>query len=149
MFILIILLLLNQQDNSSAQTFKKLSGLVGAWQMKTKRGVSGEEWKSISENHLQSRGYFISNGTDTVVNERVALEKKGDGIYYTSTVANQNGGQAVPFKLTAVENKSFIFENPQHDFPKRIVYELVSQDSLHAYTDGGGKRVDFYYQRVK
>ena len=149
MFILIILLLLNQQDISSAQTFKKLSGLVGAWQMNTKRGVIGEEWKSISENQLQSRGYFISNGTDTVVNERVTLEKKGDGIYYTSTVANQNGGQSVAFKLTAVENKSYIFENPQHDFPKRIVYELVSSDSLHAFTDGGGKRLDFGYRRVR
>ena len=149
MFILILLLLLNQQDISSAQTFKKLSGLIVAWQMNTKSGVIGEEWKSISENHLESRGYFISNGTDTVVNERVTLEKKGDGIYYTSTVANQNGGQSVPFKLTAVENKSYIFENPQHDFPKRIVYELVTSDSLHAFTDGGGKRLDFYYQRVR
>jgi len=153
MRILILLLLILpanlQQDITSANTFKKLAGLVGAWHMTTKRGAIGEEWKSINENHLQSRGYFIRNGTDTIVNETVALERKSDGIYYTSTVANENNGQSVPFKLTAADNKSFVFENPQHDYPKRIVYELVSADSLHAYTDGNGKRVEFGYRRVK
>ena len=149
-FILLLLVLPTglQQDITSANAFKKLSGLVGAWHMNTKRGTIGEEWKSISENHLQSRGYFIKSGIDTIVNETVALERKNDGIYYTSTVANQNNGQSVPFKLTAIDNKSFVFENPQHDYPKKIVYELVSADSLHAFTEGGGKRVDFGYRRV-
>jgi hypothetical protein len=30
-----------------------------------------------------------------------------------------------------------VFENPEHDFPKRIGYRLVSADSLEAWVDGG------------
>jgi hypothetical protein len=55
--------------------------------------------------------------------------------------------------LTSSNGSVFTFENPLHDFPRRIVYELVNNDSLHAWIDGGpegtGKRNDFYYKRVQ
>ena len=45
----------------------------------------------------------------------------------------------------------FVFENPEHDFPKRIVYKLITTDSLHAYIDDGKedskKKQNFYYKR--
>jgi hypothetical protein len=55
--------------------------------------------------------------------------------------------------MRAVAATLLIFENPLHDFPKSTVYELVNNDSLHAWIDGGpyetGRRNDFYYSRVK
>ena len=57
------------------------------------------------------------------------------------------------FSLTRINNRSFFFENPSHDYPKRIVYELISKDSLHAWIDGGehvkDSRVDFYFRRMQ
>lgn len=131
--------------------FKQLSGLKGVWKMQTKRGGLYEEWSIVDDKYLQSRGYFVK-GTDTVVNERVALQHKADGIYYTSTVENQNNRQPVAFKLTAAANNTFVFENPEHDFPKRIVYRLINKDSIHAFIDDGidssKKRSNFYYKRI-
>jgi hypothetical protein len=55
--------------------------------------------------------------------------------------------------MTTAANNLFVFENAQHDFPKRIVYQLVNADSLHAFIDdgidGSEKRQNFYNKRVK
>lgn len=136
--------------SNNNKEFKKLYALEGVWKMTTKRGVICEEWKKINDNYLQNKGYMIK-GNDTIVNERVALTNDKNGIFYTSTVENQNNKQPVGFKMTSSLNNSFVFENTGHDFPKRIVYELVSADSLHAYIDDGitesKKRQHFYYKR--
>lgn len=132
------------------KTFEKLYALEGTWKMNTKRGAICEEWKKIDKNYLQNRGYMIK-GNDTIVTERVSLKNNADGIFYTSTVEDQNNQQPIAFKMTKAENNTYFFENPAHDFPKRIVYHLISADSLHAFiddgVDGSKKRQNFYYKR--
>lgn len=134
---------------SNKQTFKELYTLEGSWKMNTKRGAVCEEWKKVNRNYLQSKGYMIK-GKDTLISERIALTNTKEGIFYTSTVEDQNNKQPIAFKMTGSENNMFVFENPQHDFPKRIVYKFITADSLHAYIDDGtetGKRQNFYYKR--
>lgn len=136
------------------KTFRELYALEGTWVMKTEKGFIGETWKKVNDDWLQSKGFF-AKGADTISNESVALRVRSNGIYYTSTVNNQNDAKPVDFKLTSadIKTKTFVFENPQHDFPKRIIYEIVSNDSLHAYIDGGEggyeEREDFYYHKAK
>ncbi len=135
--------------SGSNKTFKKFYALEGVWKMNTKRGAICEEWKKINKNYFQNKGYMIK-GKDTIINERVALTNTKAGIVYTSTVEDQNNKQPVAFKMTGSENNIFVFENPLHDFPKRIVYKLVTADSLHAYVDDGtetGKKQNFYFKR--
>jgi hypothetical protein len=132
------------------KVFKKLYALEGVWKMKTKKGFICEEWKKVDKNYLQSRGYMIK-GTDTIINERVALKRTKDDINYISTVEDQNDKKPVAFKLTSATGNVFIFENPEHDFPKRIVYHLVTTDSLHGFVDDGivgtKKIKHFYYSK--
>lgn len=145
--LLICLSAFNFTDN--AKTFKKLYALEGTWKMITKRGAICEEWKKIDKNYLQNCGYMVK-GTDTMISERVALTNTKDGIFYTSTVEDQNNKQPIAFKMTKGEDNIFIFENPEHDFPKRIVYRFVTNDSLHAFIDDGteaGKKQNFYFKR--
>lgn len=135
--------------SDDSKTFKKLYTLAGTWKMNTKRGAVCEEWKRVNKKYLQSKGYMI-RGKDTILTEKIALTNTKEGIFYTSTVEDQNGKLPIAFKMTGSENNEFVFENPKHDFPKRIVYKLISADSLHAYIDDGtetGKRQDFYYKR--
>ena len=139
-------------QHDDLKTFRQLYGLEGVWLMKTKKGFIGEEWKKVDANYLQNRGFTIK-GSDTITNERVALRNNQDGIYYISTVEDQNNKQPVAFKLSSADNNTFVFENAGHDFPKRITYQLVSKDSLSACIDGGTtqpeKRLSFGYNRVK
>jgi hypothetical protein len=138
-------------DNSK-KVFKKLYSLEGLWKMKTKRGAICEEWKKVNKNYLQNKGYMI-NGTDTIITERVALQRSNDDIFYTSIVEDQNNKKPIVFILTKSESNTFVFENTKHDFPKRIVYKIVTEDSLHAFIDdgmdGSKKRQNFYYKKVK
>lgn len=141
----------NCQKNNEA-VFDQLYALEGKWIMKTKNGFIGEEWKKINKDHLQNRGYII-RGNDTITTERVALRDKKEGIFYISTAEGQNNQQAVEFKLTSTDDKIFVFENPQHDFPKRITYSFINRDSLHAWIDDGKKIIEkketFFYSRQK
>lgn len=99
---------------------------------------------------MQSKGYLIKVN-DTIINEKVALTNTKEGIFYTSMVEDQNNKQPVAFKMTKAENNVFVFENPGHDFPKRIVYKFINTDSLQAFVDDGRdeseKRQVFYYKR--
>ena len=131
------------------KTFKKLYALEGTWKMTTKRGVIYEEWKKMDNNYLQNRGYMVK-ANDTLVTERVALTNTPKGIFYISRVEEQNNKQPITFIMTSFENNKFVFENASHDFPKRIVYKLVTADSLHAFIDDGtetGKRQNFYFKK--
>lgn len=134
------------------KTFTKLFALEGVWKMNSKRATICEEWKKIDKNYMQNKGYMIQ-GVDTTITERVALTKTKAGILYTSTVEDQNNKKPIVFKMTSATENTFVFENPGHDFPKRIVYQLVSADSLHAFIDDaveGTKKVQhFYYSKQK
>ena len=140
------------QSSVNKKIFQQLTGLEGMWMMKTKKGMLGEEWIKVNDKHLQNRGFMI-RGTDTIVTETVALQRKENNIVYTSTVVDQNKKVPVAFTLTSAANNTFVFENPAHDYPKRISYQLVNKDSLYAWIDGGkdqpGKRSAFSYTRVK
>jgi hypothetical protein len=132
--------------------FAALLKLEGMWTMKTKKGLIYEHWKKVSDTELKSRSFKL-NGKDTVFLERVQLIEKEDGIFYIPVVQDQNDGKPVPFKLVSSEQSRFVFENKLHDFPQRIIYHIVTVDSIVARVEGQQNgRVDgsdFYYTRMK
>jgi hypothetical protein len=141
-----------QQPVYSGNEFKPLHGLTGLWKMDSKRGVIYEEWQATGDNQLKGRSYKI-NGNDTVVLENVIISLQDDAIYYTPVVQDQNNQQPVLFKLISYNNNRYVFENKEHDYPQRVIYELVSAKVLHARIEGSknGKESgsDFNYSRVK
>jgi hypothetical protein len=139
------------QQAYSDKEFKPLQGLTGLWKMDTKRGTIYEEWQMRSENQLAGRSYKLNN-KDTMVLENVILSLQGNAIFYTPVVSNQNNQQPVPFKLVSCSGNRYVFENKEHDYPQRVIYELVSMNDLRARIEGrkNGKEMgsDFNYIRV-
>jgi len=138
-------------ESSPGKDFRQLYPLQGKWLMKTKKGFIGEEWVRIGKYNLQNIAYTIK-GKDTTITERVTLKKSKRDIFYTSTVEEQNKKMPVGFRLVSLNDHTFVFENREHDFPKRITYKLVNNDSIHAWIDDGmensKKASHFYYSRV-
>lgn len=131
------------------------SFLPGKWIMQTHVATTIEEWKTDREGVLQGNSVRIK-GKDTVPQESISLSLNGNDVFYIPTVHGQNGGNPVPFKLTDATANRFMFANPQHDFPQKIVYEFVHKDSLHAWIEGvyilegtpaKNIRRDYYYSR--
>ena len=62
---------------------------------------------------------------------------ESDGkVTYTPTVQGQNDNMPVTFTMTSKTDDAMTFENPEHDYPKKIVYRKVSADSLVAEISG-------------
>jgi len=140
------------RSQESKKEFKNLNSLVGTWSMETKKGFLYESWKKINDSTLNGKGFKVS-GKDTMVLEMVQLVRRGDKIMYIPTISDQNNQNPVRFTLLKLENKTYTFENKEHDFPQRVIYVLPENDMLHAWIEGdvGGqlKRSDFNYKKIK
>jgi len=133
---------------------KKFEWLKGTWMMKRKNGGAiMETWIISNDSTLNGESLNISATGISKVLESLELAYRNGEYYYISSVKGQNNNQAVSFRITSHSETGFVAENPQHDFPQRITYELIGKDSIHAFIDGGSampdKRSDFYYSRFK
>jgi hypothetical protein len=130
--------------------FKKLWILEGLWRMNTGKGLIFEEWSKTDDNTLSGRSFNVS-GSDTVVWETIRLALDADGIGYT--VTGPNGDKSVRFQLTEHGDNRFLLENPEHDFPQRIIYTVITSDSVVARIEGLSKGKpagsNFYFKRVR
>jgi len=88
-------------------------------------------------------------GDKTIEFEYLRIEQRADAIYYVAHPKGRCPG--TDFKLTRASATEAVFENPQHDFPKRIIYRKGADDSLTASIDAGEgtKAMTFAYRRIK
>ncbi len=120
--------------------------LIGIWENKTARGVIQETWTRSSDHSFSGKSCMI-RGADTILLETIQLLQEKDSLFYIPTVTNQNGG--LPVRFTAVHSGTdqLVFENPNHDFPQRIVYTRIHADSMVAEISGkrnGQERKQFF-----
>lgn len=144
--IVIFTLLLLTAVTTNAQTkkdFSKLHWLNGAWKSTdNKPGQTGiETWRKNSATEMTGLGVTLK-GKDTLFVENLQLIVKDNAIYYMARLGKNK--TAVPFKLTQITATSFICENPTHDFPKKISYQLVG-NHIRASISGDGKREEFEF----
>ena len=148
------LLSCNTPDTKSATThgsnkytqLAQASRLMGEWQNHFSEGVITESWEQLNDSSLAGKSLVII-GKDTVSSETIILQQKGTEVWYIPTVKEQNNGQAIPFLLTLSSSNQLIFENPEHDFPQKIVYTFMGNDSLVAEISGdrkGQKRAQLF-----
>ncbi|OGU28513.1 MAG: hypothetical protein A2057_02175 [Ignavibacteria bacterium GWA2_35_9] len=143
-------ILMNAQTDIKNFDMRSFHYLEGKWIIEDSDKNIHEEWKKENETLLTSVSFYVKNG-DTTNTETISLEKIGDDIFYIPIVEHNQGH--VRFKLTSlIENKA-VFENPGHDFPTKIVYEKINNDSLNASIEGmiKGKLkvIDYPFRRVK
>ncbi len=93
-----------------------------------------EEWERLDARHYQGMG-FVMLGNDTVSIELLSINLTDSGTFYGAEIPTQNEGKPVYFKLTSA-NDSLVFENPQHDFPQRIVYQPQQPAGWVAFVSG-------------
>ncbi|MGI8835830.1 MAG: DUF6265 family protein [Pyrinomonadaceae bacterium] len=116
------------------QTISGLEWMSGDWQTTRDRAQIEEHWTKPAAVTMIGMGRTIV-GDRTAEFEYLRLEQRGDEIYYVA-----NPGARCPgadFKLTRLSGQEAMFENPQHDFPKRIIYRKNGEGSLLATVDGG------------
>ena len=148
---ILILILMTENLKSQTHTIEDFGFFLGKWKMETNKGTVYEEWQVSDRNKLTGSSYRVKDNKTTLL-ENLELSIESDGVYYIPTVINQNDGLPVKFKLISSKNRVYIFENPEHDFPQRIVYLPKDRDNLHARIEGtyNGSEAssEFIYTRV-
>ncbi len=146
--ILMVATSLLAQSEKTISDFKSLSWLEGDWTSSTisKPGRKiVESWKKVTEHELAGRGVTLQ-GTDTVFVEKLKIIIEGNEIHYVADVSENSS--PVHFIFTTIGPNLFICENPRHDFPKKISYQLEGY-TLKAQTSGNGKLQEFVFVRAK
>jgi hypothetical protein len=149
--ILVVLCGFSQEATFNQADFEKLKPIAGTWVNKRQRGDIYESWNRKGEKEFAGMSYTLSNA-DTMPLEKVRLYMQGSEIIYAPVAVGQNDDKQVLFKLKSITGNRFVFENLQHDFPKRIVYDFRSADSLYAHIEGEvnskQRRIDYPYSRI-
>lgn len=131
---------------------EKAKWFIGAWENVTEESVSTEIWKQQNDSTLTAESFTLEE-KDTVFYEKVELIERNDSLVYIVSVRNQNKEKPVSFYMTKSTDNQIIFENTKHDFPNKIEYNKISNDSIFAkiYGTDDGKEitVDFPMKRIK
>ncbi|HEY0686825.1 MAG TPA: DUF6265 family protein [Steroidobacter sp.] len=126
-----------------------LAWLAGCWQSEKGEPGSGEHWLPPAGGAMFGVSRTVKNGK-TVEFEFVQLRVNADGKLVF--IALPSGQKEATFVASALDDRSVTFENPQHDFPQKVIYRLQPDGRLVARIEGtrGGalRGVDFPMKRV-
>lgn len=103
-----------------------------------------EEWER-ENGYLTGLGVTIQQG-DTVFVEKLSIEIKDHDLYYVADV-NPNV-EPTYFKIFEISETGFVSENPDHDFPKKIEYQLLGDGELNVIISGDGRSVPFMFKKM-
>lgn len=126
--------------------------MLGIWQIDN--GDEFESWARTSETLYQGEAYTYNRQTKKkIVEEKVRLEfTKKKKITYTPTLTEEGKILSTIFTQINSSTDTLIFENLQHDFPKRIVYMRLTNSSGKAYIEDaqpGQGRKEFNLRKIK
>lgn len=137
----------NAQETKT--TIADLAWLAGCWDGSGGGRESLEQWMKPSGQTMLGMSRTVADGK-TVDYEFMQVRQQDGNIFY---VAKPSGQEEASFKLVKYENKEAVFENPEHDFPQRVIYRLEKDGSLAAAIEGMSKgklkKIEFPMRRVK
>lgn len=135
--------------SASAQQLDQLAWLAGCWVAEGGEPGSLEHWTLPAGGTMLGVGRTVRNGR-TAEFEFMQIRESAPGqIVY---LAMPQGRAATPFALAQMAPGEVVFENPEHDFPQRVIYRQQAAGRLAARIEGtrnGTLRgIDFPMRRV-
>jgi hypothetical protein len=119
----------DDSDKNEKDKIRTAHWLIGSWEFKSTDGILSENWKKLNDSTYRGESYFIK-GTDTLHCETITLQQKEEDLSYLTTIIGQNNDEPISFALTETTEKQLVFENQKLDYPKKIIYNHLSKDSL-------------------
>jgi hypothetical protein len=122
-----------------------MAWLTGAWVGKRSTGASNEErWSPPLGGAMLAVSRSVNTSGKMFAFEFLRIVEREGGLVY---IAQPGGKTPTEFVLTELGKDHAIFENPRHDYPKRIEYRLTAEGGLSATIDqttgGTPRRFDF------
>lgn len=119
--------------------------LNGSWQLGSEPVF--EQWTQLGANHLKGFSYNLMDCRPDVI-EYLDISLNESGVFLEAFVPGQNDNKAVYFKMEK-SGTSYIFQNPKHDFPSKIVYKFMSNDVVEVEISGNQPSVVYTMHRLE
>lgn len=114
--------------------------LVGTWKIDDQEVY--EHWDQVSEEAFMGLSYRIQDGR-IMPTEYLEMVRDDDEIIYLATVPGENAGRTIRFSQTQ-SGERVVFENPDHGFPRFIIYDKLSSSKIQVeLSDGQHKQVSY------
>jgi len=143
--------------DAPAAGIQRVAWLQGCWEAASPDQTVEEHWMGPRGGAMVGMSRTVRPGiepdrggrVELVEHELVVLREQGGQLAYE---AHPSGQPSAVFLSDSVTDAAVVFQNAQHDFPKRIGYERSGPDRLLAWIDGGPDserpRLEFAYRRV-
>ena len=104
-------------------SLKVVEWVLGEWTASPSTVVIHEQWHRVSDETFEGESITKSLTDDEVVNyETLRLVAMSDAVFYIAKVTHID--LPVPFRLTQCSEGIAVFENPNHDAPRRLIYKF-------------------------
>jgi hypothetical protein len=135
-FILLIPAGIFAQSYTSADSLK---WVLGKWQQVNEKSITTESWIKLSSNTFDGSTKTRSKADNKITFEETLriVEMSGE-VFYIAKVSHNE--LPIAFKLTSCSDSTAVFENTNHDFPKKIVYKLSKDKEILNITVGSEER---------
>lgn len=127
------------------RTVSDLAWMAGTWVAHEGETTQEEAWSAPLGGLMLGHGRTVIGGRARFF-EQLRIEERADGIVY---VASPLGRASTEFRLTDGGVRRARFENPAHDWPTAIEYELRDDGSLAARVSGPGRTEEFAWKRQR
>lgn len=127
-------------------TIQDLAWLAGAWVGTKGKSSIEERWSPPLGGSMLATSRTVA-GDKLVMFEFLRVVERDGGLVY---VAQPAGRTPTEFVLTELDAKHAVFDNPRHDFPQRIAYEVTEGGGLRATigrVQSGGRKQVFEWTR--
>lgn len=115
-------------------SLERAEWLLGHWT--GERGVT-ESWKQAGDRTYEGHGF------DGKSSESLRLVEMSGEVFYIAKVAHNE--LPVAFKLAICGDDLLVFENPAHDFPRRIEYRRDGDALTVRVSDGAERGFDLKF----
>ncbi len=131
-------------------TLQDFAWLAGHWRIEQGDRLVDEQWLAPAGGLMMGMARNVQAGKVREYEFTLLRQEPNGDILYIASPSKQT---ETAFKLTSLRNGEAVFENPQHDFPKKVVYARQADGSLLAAIEGPGRdgkprRVEYPFKRV-
>ena len=127
------LLLLAASACAGDHTLDRMAWLSGCWASVGGEAGSGEQWMPPAGRSILGMSRTVRDGA-TVAFEFLRIVEDEEGRIVL--VALPSGQRSTTFRLLNQSDNELVFENPEHDFPQRVIYRLMPGDVLVGRIEG-------------
>ena len=146
LFSLLLLLVTSCNQEAGKQeevsVFEDYKWMAGTWNSTDDPGVY-EIW-TLDGEMLSGLSMQVWQG-DTNILERMEITEN-EGLFQLEVFLSDTAESTI-FPMSVREANRMHFTNPQHDFPKEIIYSKLGLNSLRAEIKGNGKKQRFLFVR--